>query len=323
MVLLNSLLIRVLKVSTANVEMKVRGFDCPDLKMKDHLEQIGITFLTGYHAALQNSEKTTLEKIAPMYVGFAQEGTAMGLALTDILTFSKRKRISSYIKKTPQHIYMLHVGIGWALARVPFINIERFVEKFDPLLKGLIIDGYGFHEAYFKTKKYVYDAKEPSRLNNSASLHTFYQGVGRALWFIYGGQPSKINSKITSFKTNYHPDLWSGIGLASAYAGGVSKENLLELQLLGNPYEDAMAQGVAFACKARLLANNMMEHTEMASEIFCGINAMEASGLTDQAYDKIVHGHPTGDAYNLWRQKIMDNFKNQFSYESNASEIYQ
>ncbi|WP_142786399.1 DUF1702 family protein [Changchengzhania lutea] len=317
MLLISFLLSKLLNVSTKNVEIDVRGFDCPDTFRKNHLEKIGRTFLTGYHHIFKDPhlKNSNFKKKDQMYSGFFYEGLSMSLTLVGTFTFNKRKLIDMLMKKHSEHIYMIHVGIGWAFARLPFTKIEHQIKMYDPLLRGLIMDGYGFHQAYFKTNDYVYHLKIPTELKSSNSRHNFYQGVGRALWFIYGGQPSKIAAKIASFNSQYLPDLWSGIGLAAGYAGGVSKKELIELRTHGKSYKADMAQGVAFACKARSLADNVVEHTELASEIFCELQVKEATAITDFEYHKLVNSFHEDNAYSKWRHNIILNFQKQFSNE--------
>jgi hypothetical protein len=52
---------------------------------------------------------------------------------------------------------MAHVGIGWAIARLPWLRrrIEQPLNRLDSLLRWLAVDGYGFHEGYFYWPDYV------------------------------------------------------------------------------------------------------------------------------------------------------------------------
>ena len=50
--------------------------------------------------------------------------------------------------------------------------------------------------------------------------------MGRGLWFIKGMDIEEIAKTISTFEEERRPYLWSGIGLASAYAGGVTAEQL-------------------------------------------------------------------------------------------------
>ena len=49
---------------------------------------------------------------------------------------------------------MMHVGLGWALARLRR-SVTPYLAQLDPLLGWLAVDGYGFHEGYFDWPRYV------------------------------------------------------------------------------------------------------------------------------------------------------------------------
>ena len=289
-----------------------RRFSCPNLVIKDHLEKIGTTFLFGYNNTLLNQKKAFLSKKLTEaeleYRGFAYEGVGMGLALLDNLPFNDRNRLSRFIEGNGnQHKYMLHVGAGWAVGKFP-VNIERVIQKHDPLLRWLIVDGYGFHQAYFHTKKYVYNASIPEHLS-PFTRHVFYQGVGRALWFVEGAQPGRIASRIKTFPKEFHSDLWSGTGLASTYAGGVGKEEISALIKLGQTYILDLAQGACFAAKAREHAGNPTSHTEMACQLICGLSSADAARVTDEC-SLVLPLNNSEIAYGLWRSKIKYVVKN-------------
>ena len=81
---------RVLGLSPTEASFDKRGFLTGEAQARQRLEQIGITFLSGYHAALEesgfNSLTHRLAKVDAELRGFAFEGAAMGLALLDCPT---------------------------------------------------------------------------------------------------------------------------------------------------------------------------------------------------------------------------------------------
>src|SRR5436305_1533336 len=79
----------------------------------------------------------------------------------------------------------------------------------------------------------------------------FDRGLGRGRWFICGASPDRLREMIAGFPETRHGDLWSGVGLACAYAGGVDESTLRAVQRLAGPHRFAMGQGTAFAAKAR------------------------------------------------------------------------
>lgn len=292
-------------------EFARRGFTCSQPAVREHLERIGKTFIRGYNAGLTepNQQKLTyvLEEIPIEFRGFAYEGAAMAFTLLDGIA-PWRRRFSSFLAGPGgPHIYMLHVGAGWAFARLPWLRrrIETVIRKLDPVLGWLAIDGYGFHEGYFHWN----DAFQPKIATLSPDArHVFYQGLGRSLWFVKGADPAQIECTIASFAPEYRADAWSGIGLACAYAGGVNATKVHELYRRGASYESALAQGAAFAAKTRLRAGNLGQHTAIACRAFCGVSAEEAAALCDETLSQVPGNHPS--PYQYWRELLQERFRN-------------
>ena len=180
-----------------------------------------------------------------------------------------------------KHIYMLHIGEGWACARLPWLRwrIEKVIYKFDPVLRWSLLDGNEFHQGHFDFKKPLTPAL--NRLSADAR-NVFYQGLGRSLWFVDGCDLHQISKTISGFPAIYQGDAWSGIGLACAYAGGAASPDMEEAVSLAGSFSRALAQGVAFAAKARQLAGNETAHTEQACDALGGVSAEQAATLCDQ-----------------------------------------
>ncbi len=275
-----------------------------------YLEGIGRTFLLGYHAALEEDQPdrlgSMLDGIEPELRGFAFEGAGMGLYLLDLLTPWRRDRLHQFLEGPGAvHVYMVHVGAGWALAQLAR-RVDLALARFDPLLGWLAVDGYGFHQGYFHWPETVEGQRVPRRLSGYAR-RVFDQGLGRSLWFVEGAEVSRIASTIARFPQPRHGDLWSGVGLACAYAGGVPGEAIEALVTLAGGHHPDMAQGVAFAAKARQHAGNPASHTELACGVVCGMPADEAASLTDHALTNLMDegGLP---AYEVWRRRIRANW---------------
>jgi len=283
-----------------------RGFPAGDARIRFHLEAIGRTFIRGYRAALEAGRPErlgpALEAVDPKSRGFAYEGAAMAFELLDRLWPGRGGRVQSFLEGTHyDHVYMIHVGVGWALARLG-LDVTRSLTRLDPLLGWLAVDGYGFHEGYFHWRRVVDGQAVPGRLRGYAR-RAFDQGLGRSLWFVEGADVERIGRRVASFATERRADLWSGVGLACAYAGGADREAVERLASLAGPERASMAQGAAFAAKARQRAGNPTEQTEMACRVLCGRNADEAAEATDQALENLP---PDGEApaFELWRRRI-------------------
>ena len=288
-----------------------RGFKGGKPQTRSHLDQVGRLFLQGYNMALEEGAPTTtlinrLEGLPLTMQGFAFEGAAMGLALLDYLTPWNRYRMSSFLDGAgANHLYIAYVGVGWAFARLPS-SVERGMQSLDPVLKWLAVDGYGFHEGYFDPERYYKQQKIPTDLS-AYGRRVFDQGLGRCLWFVNVGDIQRISATIEAFPNSRHADLWSGIGLACAYAGGVEQASLEALREAAGSHYPALAQGVTFAAQARVRAGNIADHTRLACQVLCNMSVESAAEITDMTRENL----PTDEAvpaYEVWKQRIQQYF---------------
>ena len=297
---------RLFGIPARQVAFERRGFRGSDPAMRARLEQIGQTFVSGYHAALEDDDlKVLVPKLNSLdrdLQGFAFEGAAMGLALLDFLTPWRRDRVRSFLQGAGgAHAYMVHVGAGWLLARVPGRVAPRLT-RFDSLLRWLVVDGYGFHEGFFHWQRYIQGQPAPTRLEGYAR-RAFDQGFGRCLWFIDGGDVARIPQTISAFPPERRADLWSGVGLAATYAGGVGTGELEALRASAGGCRPCLAQGAAFAAKARQRGGNLVSYTDQACMALCSLPAAQAAKITDDALLDLPPDD-TEPAYEIWRQRV-------------------
>ncbi len=277
-----------------------------------HLQNIARTFVQSYQASLDEDDlaelASRLNAVEAELRGFAFEGAAMGLALLDHLTL-RRGRVRSFLEgPAAAHAPLVHVGVGWAFAALPWLRrrIEKELVRYEPLYSWLILDGYGFYEGLFHSERCVRRHQVPKWLARYSS-HIFHQGVGRSLWFIDGGDAARIKATIAAFPQNQQADLWSGVGVACAYAGGMDKRTLEVLLEGAGKYVSYLAQGAALAAKVRRQAGNPARRTDEACRIICGLSAEEAAGLADELLKRL----PANDdrpAYEIWRQRLQLQF---------------
>jgi hypothetical protein len=310
-------------ISPVEVSTERRRFiiDCPQKQKR--IEDIGTFFLKGYHVALASSPceviHESLANCTPEYRGFAYEGAAMALGLLDYLQPWGACQFGEFLSSANNsYPYLTHVGIGWALARLPWA-MHRFCQthlatpattaaasSVDSLLGCLALDGYGFHQSYFNWETYVTAMKEPHFLSTDC-LPIFRQGVGRSLCFVFGMNSERVADSIARFPSCRHADYWSGVGLAIAYAGGLSAADVGYLLRRASDAQAALAQGVAFAVKARQTAGFVPEHTHLVCEAVWGQPVAKVALLTDTTLADIPLTSKTA-AYTLWRQRIQQAF---------------
>jgi hypothetical protein len=295
----------LLKIDPGEVKVARRGFTCSHPQIQTRLENIGRTFLGGYHAALKHSDQAVLaeqlEQVELEQRGFAYEGAAMALMLLDGFV-RWQERFQRFLRGAgKRHVYMLHVGAGWAYARLPWLRsrLERSIRTLDPVLGWLVIDGFGFHQGYFH---WPIAAHSPGTRLSEAARHVYYQGLGRSLWFVRGANPSQISRTIENFDLHYRADAWSGVGIACAYAGGLERPEIEELRGHAGDYAPALAQGAAFAAKARLRAGNPVAHTDVACAVLCGMAPERAAALCDETLARVDRLQPC--PYQQWRELL-------------------
>ncbi|TYK52511.1 DUF1702 family protein [Actinomadura decatromicini] len=303
---------RLLTPDPAEATFAKRGFHARDPLTRGHLEQAGGNFLTGFKHAMVSRDlgeaARLLGTVERPYQGFAYEGAAMAFAIVDAVTPWRSARLPAFIAGAADpHVYMANVGAGWAMARLPR-PLWRRIRLPDPLLRWLAADGYGFHQAYFATERHV-TRREPARPRLPWPDESGYasraadQGVGRALWFVCGGDVERLAATIGGFGPGRRADLWSGAGLAATYAGGVDGAELEKLRKLASGFRAEVAQGAAFAAATRLRAGLVVPHTGVATDVLCGSSVEEASAITQDT----LHGLPADGAmpaYELWRRRI-------------------
>lgn len=305
---------RFFGMSLEEASFERRGFEGGSPQAWQQLSRVPHLFLQGYNLAVEEGGPTStlvtrLRGIAPEMQGFAFEGAAMGLALLDYLTPWNRYRVRSFLEGAgADHVYIVHVGVGWAFARLP-APVESCLKGLDRLLGWLAIDGYGFHEGFFHAPRYFEQQATPKGLSDYGQ-RVFDQGLGRSLWFVKVADVERISSTIDSFPSSRHADLWSGIGLASTYAGGADRASIETLRRAAGTHAPALAQGAAFAAKTRLHAGNMADHTRLATEVLCAMSAEDAADITDITLQRL----PTNGsvpAYEVWRQRIQQHVQEE------------
>jgi len=300
---------RFLGLSPAEASFAKRGFIAHEDEARLRLEHVGVTFLSGYHAALEETAFVPLTRrltsVETELRGFAFEGAAMGLALLDCFTPWRKDRWRTFTERLAQpHVYMMHVGLGWALARLRR-SVTPHSATLDPLLRWLVVDGYGFHEGYFGWRRYVEQQAIPTRLSGYEQ-RVFDQGLGRSIWFVKGANVAAVAGAIDAFPSARRDDMWSGTGLACAYAGGCERAAIKSLRIAAKEHLPALAQGVAFAAKTRQRAANLTAHTEIACRVICGQSAEELAAITDAALED-VREEGALPAYEVWRRRIQNN----------------
>ena len=234
-----------------------RGFRTDRPETRVALKQAATAFIDGYNRGLDArlGQTPTLDDIPAELRGFAAEGAAMSAVLLDRLMPTRWRRFSALLSDQPQYVYLIHVGAGWALAKLDSVSagvlgrLGRLGSEHG-LLRWLAYDGYGFFKVFFCRDPGL-AAWRHHRKPCDPTCAIRYQGLGRSLWFRECGDPTAIAERIAGLPAAHHADAWSGVGLAATYANGVPLTEHAQLARLACVHRPALAQGAAFAAEAR------------------------------------------------------------------------
>ncbi|MFX0575238.1 DUF1702 family protein [Nocardia nepalensis] len=298
--------------SPSSVRAVLGSFEQPSAATALELEKVTMHLVGGIDAAVRSSANdeliTGLMQVPPRYRGFAFEGAAVGLTAIDSLSPGRR---AHDLITGPAHDYDLtmFVGVGMALAKIPKFRWRKLFPQ-HPLFRWLAVDGYGFYKAFFQLPRYVrgkhVDTHYPRWMGERAPLlRCADQGMGRALWFIGGGAPAGVAELINEFDESRRADLWSGVGIAVTFAGGVEPVDMEQLWTEAGAYRPQVALGAAMVAKIRQQTNSVNEHSEAAAQVFCGHSVAETDVLVDDSL-RDLPDDGSAATYQLWRGRIAE-----------------
>lgn len=284
-----------------------RGFAACAPEVQRRLETVGATFVAGYNEGLRHRDVeplvTALATVEPELRGFAFEGAAMAAALRDLLRDGRPRRLRRLLERCPLHAYMIHVGAGWAMARIGF-RAARYARRMEAEHAWLALDGHGFHDGFFHGESAL--RRRPTPPGTPLPwVRAVDQGLGRSLWFVCGTDPGRIAGRIGATDPGRHRDLWSGVGLACAYAGGGGPRVAAALGSAAGVHGASVAQGAVLAAEARHRAQNPARHTDSTCRELCGLDAEASAALCRDVYRMVAAGDPY-ELHLRWRRAIRE-----------------
>ncbi|MGQ0838128.1 DUF1702 family protein [Actinokineospora sp.] len=297
------------------VDFERRGFRHADEHARTVLERRARSFLCGYETLRQQGCLRTgavLDLLAPVDRGFGYEGAAFAAAAADLLRPRARLRGRPRVSHLARLLasagdrfpHLLHVGAGWVgLAASPTLVVGK--APLDPLLRWLAVDGAGFARAFLRGQRWI-DRFAASPHSADPVRAVLYQGVGRALWFVECADADAIAARIESFPAPAAPELWAGVGLAVCYAGGAGEQSLARLTRITGPDRHALAQGAAFAARARQTGGHVPEHTRTGVGALAGVTVEAAADWTRAAGQAPPELEGTVRNYRLWQRRIRE-----------------
>lgn len=238
-----------------------------------------------------------LDTVTPELRGIAYEGAGMGLAMRDALA-PRTWRLDAFLNdRGSDYQCLIYIGAGLVLPRLP-VHPLRFVNQQNPLLRWLVMDGYGFFDAFFNWTSAIAARRVPATVTGYAR-NGYDQGLGRSLWFCTGANVTRIIDTIAAFPVHRRADQWSGIGLACAYAAGVMDRGAIEeLLAAAGPHREHMATGAAMAAIFRRHSKMPAPHTDLAADVIWSRTADQVADLALDVLRDVVYAD---NLYARWR----------------------
>jgi hypothetical protein len=293
-----------------------------DPEVRTGLEETVAAFVAGYRTAVvtQGAEQTATaidRAFDPLLRGFAYEGAGMWAALLDELQLGRGRRLSRFAGGPARaHSFLVAVGAGFAVARVPWARCApvRRAAAYGQGFDALVLDGFGFHEALFHGQATLLRQVRPPGVHGEAA-RCFDGGVGRALWFVEGADPGRLVARVRSFAPDRHPDLWAGVGLATAFAGHVHQDLdrfstvVAALVQQAGAHASRFGLGVVFAAASRLEARCPSPWTDEAARVALGEAAPTAAEvglrLWREAVEAVEESAPPCSGYRTACQRVL------------------
>jgi enediyne biosynthesis protein E3 len=272
----------VLGISIDVMDKFWNAYSIPDTTAKRELRYTSTALVDGYNMALEQGLSPKLMEYLQTFeldlLGFAYKGAGMGLALLDYLSPGNQRRFQQFVADNPAHVQVVHIGAGIIMS-VLKRDAARSMADLLPFNRWWAVDGFGFYDGVSNWKRSLEQQAIPKQFKGYAR-RGFDQGLGRSIWFLYSVDLDNVVKQIHCFSPTRHADLWSGVGLASTYTGGVDRTILEAVKAAAGDYASDVAVGSALAANGRYLAKNIVDHTNLASSVFCGATAEEAAKLT-------------------------------------------
>jgi hypothetical protein len=300
-----------------------RGFPLTPTAETRYLERIPQHVIVGFEFAIELGDRPDtilrLDMVEREFRGFAYEGATMAFTLLDVMPGRRSDRTKRLLDgHAAPHLFVAYIGIGFAMSHLPRVLWSKVLPElqdqwFHPRASWLAVDGHGFDQAYFDTKTWVDKQRVPKPypwMNRPEYFqHAFDQGIGRMLWFMHGANPPAVAAAVNAFASHRLADLWSGVGVAAAYAGAGDPEMFKALREVSGDYLPELAGGVVFAAKARQYEDLDTPHTEVATRVICDMSVADVDAFTDETSSMFVGERQSLPDYELWRRKVQERFR--------------
>lgn len=313
---LGSLRRMVLAPALEDVSFTAVGFPVTPSATTVALEAIPQAVVCGFEWGIEGPSVAEIERrlalVEPERRGFAYEGATMAFTVLDAMGGGGSRTRELLEGPGRPHYFLACIGIGFAMARLPRVLWRKVLPElsgisYHPTMSWLAVDGYGFDKAYFDQDTWITRQRRPKPYPWQGRAdyfpRAFDQGVGRALWFRHAADPAAVAATVAGFAEERRADLWGGVGLAAAFAGGCDSAGSEMLRQSAAGHEPHLTQGAVFAAKARTWAGHCPEHTDTAVRVLTGLSPGAAAELADSV---VLDADSAVPAYEQWRQSIRE-----------------
>lgn len=260
---------------------------------REHLEGVIHTFIDGYNLALAEPNLFDLHaridsSFPRAYAGFAYEGAGLYLALADLMAPQSVSRLRHFTCDiVPEHDFITSVGAGFAIARVPLglRRLSSYRSRLNPMTAWCLVDGYGFHQGFFHWERYIRRLQTAPPAFDAQDAALFDAGVGRAMWWVFGGNAEDIAAAIAQFRPSRQGEMWTGIGTALAYANGSNAGTSQRLIELSGGFHNDFLSGILLAAHMREKGGNPAAWTADICSDRLGMSVSEASAVVTVELD--------------------------------------
>lgn len=275
----------------------------------ERVDTILKSFAGGFNAALTGASRRAYERfcegLPALYRPFAEEGVAMGYTPRNLFLYRPSAFERTIVRPRPEFRYLYYVGLGfWSGIRGHSARrLAHIVEGLDPLHRYLCFDGLGFKLAFFNYRR---DAAVLEKLDvlPGYARNAAYQGVGRALYFLFMDEPDALVEHLSRLG-ECAGDAAAGVALAAVF---VNPDRLRIAQDLADrmpgAWQGAFHLGMCFALKARSI-NDLTEFERNVAQLERPLqDAVWASIRECDRVELQVRADGLPDGYRRWREQV-------------------
>ncbi len=287
-------------------QLGLRVTDAADVK---RVNSILASFAGGFNAIIKGprstSWRTYCDALSALERPFAHEGAAMGYTLRQLFRYKPDEFEDRIVRPTPEFRYLYYVGLGfWSGMRNHDVaRLNQVVDGLDRMHRYLCFDGYGFKHAFFD---YPRDPTALQRLNllEGYARNAAYQGVGRALYFLYMGEADTLIEHIRRLD-RYAVDAAGGLGLAAVFVNpdrlGLARELGVRLPA---EWHEHFHLGMCFGLKARSI-NDVEQFERYLERVEPDVREAACASIREcDRVELLTRSEEGEDGYRRWRERV-------------------